>query len=276
MTDWTSPSPLDRSPVLRAERDAEAAWPGARVVEVDDAGNVAGAAGGVRFIADPGPRLADDIFVGILDGTAWFARPSLGIDGETLGWRDVDPDLADPLATAVMLTRWHLQSPPCERCGDATRPDLAGARRTCVGCGHWIFPRTDPCVIVAITDPDDRLLLARQASWAPKRASIIAGFIEAGESAEQACHREVFEEVGLELGELRYISSQPWPMPRSLMLGFEARATSSSFVVDGEEIVEAAFYTRRELARAVDEGQLILPSAASIAHSLIQRWRLVT
>ncbi|AQP44324.1 NAD(+) diphosphatase [Tessaracoccus flavus] len=275
MIDWREPSQLDRSPALRAEQDLDAAWRAGRVVEVDESGNISAGPEGVRFLDDPGQRQLDDIFVGTFRGEPWFARPVLRMDGESLAWRDIEPGQADPTATAVALSRWHLQSPPCERCGEATRPDLAGARRTCVGCGHWAFPRTDPCVIVAIRDPDDRLLLARQPSWAPKRFSIIAGFIEAGESAEQACHREVYEEVGVELTHLTYVSSQPWPMPRSLMLGFEARSGSASLRPDGLEIAEARFLSRTELARVVGEGSLVLPPPASIARSLIERWRVL-
>ena len=127
-------------------------------------------------------------------------------------------------------------------------------------------------MIVAITDEDDRLLLARQAAWPPGRASIIAGFMEAGESAEQACYREVAEEVGLSLSSLRYVSSQPWPMPRSLMLGFEATASGSP-IVDGVEIVAANFLTREDVSQQLAEGTLILPQKASIARTLVERWR---
>ncbi len=143
----------------------------------------------------------------------------------------------DPLAAAVFLTRWHLQAPVCERCAAPTVPDLAGARRICPACGALAFPRIDPCVIVAITDPKIGCCWPATRQWPERRVSIIAGFMEAGESAEQACHREVFEEVGVRLTRLTYVSSQPWPMPRSLMLGFEARAVDSRINVDGDEIL---------------------------------------
>ena len=272
MTDWIDPSPLDRDPPLRDGSRLDEVWAAGRLVEVDEAGNYSSAGGRVRTVP-PGEREPGDVFVGHFRGEAWFARPVFQIDGESMCWRDVDPAEAVVLAPAVVLSRWHLSAPPCERCGDATMPDLGGARRTCVGCGYWAFPRTDPCIIVAITDPDDRLLMARQAAWPPRRASVIAGFIEVGESAEQACHREVAEEVGLTLTEVSYVSSQPWPMPRSLMLGFEARAASAEVAVDGVEIAEARFYTRAEMEEAVAEGRLILPPPASIAHTLIERWR---
>lgn len=272
MTDWTRPSRLDRCAPDRSEASLDAAWPGARVVEVDEHGNYSAADGALRTV-EPGGRRADDIFVGRTDGVAWFARPVFEIEGESQGWRAVDPAEAEVLAPAVVLSRWHAGSPPCERCGDATRPDLGGARRVCVGCGTLAFPRTDPCVIVAITDADDRLLLARQRVWPENRFSIIAGFIEVGESAEQTVHREVVEEVGLRLGDVSYVNSQPWPMPRSLMLGFEARAVSTEITVDGDEIVEAAWRTRAEVDAALEDGSLILPTEVSIARTLIERWR---
>jgi NAD+ diphosphatase len=219
-----------------------------------------------------GKRLPTDILLGRVAGRPWFARPVAELNGTAVGWRDVVTADQDALAAAVALTRWHGLSPACEACGAATVPDLAGARRRCLACGALAFPRTDPCVIVAITDPDDRLLLARQAQWAQRRVSIIAGFIEAGESAEQACHREAFEEVGVRLADLSYAGSQPWPMPRSLMLGFLGRAVDSRIRVDGDEIAEGAYYAREELVAAVAAASVVLPPHASIARGLIERW----
>lgn len=272
MTRWQDPSALSRLPLGRADDAVASLWERAMVVEVDADGAIASSQGRPRALASPGERQPSDILLGTVDGVAWFARAVDAVTGEAMSWRDTDPDALDPLAAGVALARWHGGQPPCEVCGSATRPDLAGARRVCVGCGQLQFPRIDPCVIVAVTDPDDRLLLARQAQWAPRRVSIIAGFIEAGESAEQAVHRETLEEVGVRLASLSYVSSQPWPMPRSLMLGFEARAVNGELKVDGDEIVEGAYYTRADLAAAVASGEVILPSQASIARDLIGRW----
>lgn len=272
MMRWGDPSALNRLATGRADAELARLWQGAVVVEVTADGTIASIQGRPRQMSSPGKRQPSDILLGTVNGVAWFARTVDELAGETMSWRDTDPNELDPLATGVALARWHSGQPPCEVCGSATRPDMAGARRICVGCGQLLFPRIDPCVIVAITDPDDRLLLARQAQWAQRRFSIIAGFIEAGESAEQAVHRETMEEVGVRLGSLNYVSSQPWPMPRSLMLGFEARALDGHVTVDGDEIVEGDYYTRSDLAAAVSSGELILPAGASIARSLIQRW----
>ena len=272
MTLWDEPSRLDRLPLHRTEKKLRELWGTAVVVEIDAHGSIGSSQGRPRPVEAPGERHEGDLLLGTVDGVPWFARTVDEVSGEAMVWRDADPDELDPLAMGVALARWHAGQPPCEVCGSATVPELAGARRVCMGCGALQFPRTDPCVIVAITDPSDRLLLARQGQWAPRRVSIIAGFIEAGESAEQAVHREVLEEVGVRLTSLSYVASQPWPMPRSLMLGFEARAVGTEIQVDGDEIVEGAYYTRSDLAAAVASGEVILPAGASIARALIERW----
>ena len=135
------------------------------------------------------------------------------------------------------------------------------------------FPRLDPAVIMLVTDPEDRCLLARNAMWPEKRVSILAGFVEPGESAEQAVAREVCEETGITVGDVRYVGSQPWPMPHSLMLGFRASATGSLEIrVDSEEIVEAHWFSRDELRAAVASGEIRLPPPPSIAHRIIGSW----
>lgn len=128
-------------------------------------------------------------------------------------------------------------------------------------------------MIVAVLDADDRILLGRQASWDPGRMSVLAGFVEAGESLEQAVHREVLEESGLHLADVRYQASQPWPFPRSLMLGFAARALEPTLRLNQREIERAEWYSRDQLADALTDGIVQLPGAASIAHRLITAWR---
>ena len=272
MSRWSQASSLDRAVDRRTEADLDEAWGNGVVISIDGEGRIAAAEGKALVAPTTGRRGANDIYLGVFEGRDWFAHPEVSLDGETIGWRDAPADEYDPLAAAVFLAGWNHQNPSCERCGGPTAPDEGGIRRVCGSCGALAFARMDPCVIVAITDPDDRLLLARNFQWAKNRVSIIAGFIEAGESVEQACHREAAEEVGVELAELRYVSSQPWPMPRSLMLGFEARAVDSRIRVDGDEILEGAFYTRADLAAAVSSGEIVLPGGASIARHLIDRW----
>ena len=127
-------------------------------------------------------------------------------------------------------------------------------------------------MIVAVVDAQDRILLGSQNGWG-NRVSVLAGFVEAGESLEQAIHREIAEEVDISLSEVAYVGSQPWPFPRSLMLGFAARASTSAICVDNEEIAAADWYTRDQLTAELDAGRLGLPGSTSIAARLIQAWR---
>lgn len=183
------------------------------------------------------------------------------------------PDIELELAfAAVGLVGWHQRAGFCAECGAATEAVAAGQARRCTGCAVESYPRTDPAVIVAITDADDRLLLGRQASWAPRRFSVFAGFAETGESLEQTVHREMAEEVGLELTDLRYLGSQPWPFPRSLMVAFSARAATPELRVDTDEIETAIWFSRDEFRAAVAAGQLLPPSTTSIAWRMVQAW----
>lgn len=272
MNTWTGPSTLERLPGVRSEEQLDEAWADAVVLRVDASGRLAAASGLPEPMPVPGSRLPTDILLGRFEGVTWFVRPVEAIVGESIGWREaagINPDL---LASAVSLGRWHASRPACERCGAATLSSQAGALRTCSDCGAQAFARTDPCIIIAITDADDRLLLAHNTAWEASRVSIVAGFIEAGESAEQACFREAYEEVGITLDSVRYISSQPWPLPRSLMLGFVGCTSDPVITVDGDEIATGAFYTREELAAAVESGEVVLPGAISIARALIEQW----
>nr|WP_269449810.1 NAD(+) diphosphatase [Auraticoccus cholistanensis] len=201
-------------------------------------------------------------------------------EGETHSLRAVGHQLEErerDLATvAVSLVNWHRHAGFCPVCGGTTRVINGGFARVCTRCGEQLFPRTDPAVIVAILDPDDRLLLARQGSWPKGRASILAGFVEAGESLEQAIHREMTEEADVELHDLRYWGSQPWPTPRSLMLGFTARSRDGHVSVDGEELVQGRFWSREDVDRAEAAGELVLPPSSSIASRMIAAWRAGT
>ena len=174
---------------------------------------------------------------------------------------------------AVALANWHAVAGHCPRCGAVTEPASAGHIRRCVADGTEHFPRSDPAVIMLVTDPDDRGLLARNAQWPQRRVSILAGFVEPGESAEQAVAREVFEETGLTVDRVRYVGSQPWPMPHSLMLGFRAHAAGGQQIrVDTHEIAEAGWFSRAELRAALDRGEVRLPPPVSIAHQILASW----
>jgi len=191
--------------------------------------------------------------------------------------REAGPLLSDRdaglMTHAVALANWHETFTHCPRCGAATDPILSGHARKCPVDGSEHFPRVDPAMIVLVTDGQDRCLLARNAMWPERRASILAGFVEAGESAEQAVAREVREETSIVVGRVTYLGSQPWPMPQSLMLGFRAEATGGTEIqVDADEIAEAHWYSRDDLRAAVETGELLLPPPVSIAHRIIEAW----
>ncbi len=175
-------------------------------------------------------------------------------------------------ATAVALDNWHTTHQRCPQCGEPTQVADGGWVRRCAADGSDHYPRTDPAVIVLVIDADDRALLGRQGRWQPTWFSTLAGFVESGESAEAAVRREIFEESGIVVGEMAYLGSQPWPFPSSLMLGYHALAETSDVVVDGEEIVEARWFSREELRAACASGEVALPPAVSIARRLIERW----
>jgi NAD+ diphosphatase len=177
------------------------------------------------------------------------------------------------LAYARGLAYWHQRHRFCGVCGAPTEPKAAGHQRQCTNpdCGTVQFPRTDPAVIMRITH-GDKILMARQAVWAPGMHSVLAGFVEPGESLEDAVAREVFEEVGLRLTRIRYFSSQPWPFPASLMVGFSAEARDENFTVDNNELESARWMTRTELLDSPEDSTFKLPRKDSISRQLIEDW----
>lgn len=176
------------------------------------------------------------------------------------------------LVHALGLANWHRTHPRCARCGEPTDVAEAGHVRRCPSCQAMHFPRTDPAVIMLVTDDQDRALLGHQPSWKEGRYSTLAGFVEPGESLEDAVRREVDEEVGVPLSSVRYAGSQPWPFPSSLMLGFFAMAAGTDIDVDGREMAEARWFTRDELTRLTTNHEVMLPGVVSISRWLIETW----
>lgn len=175
---------------------------------------------------------------------------------------------------AVALANWNATHGFCPRCGSGTRMAAAGHVRVCEKEGTEQYPRTDPAVIMLVhreREGREEALLGHNPQWAPRRFSVLAGFVEAGESLEQAVAREVAEEAGVLVAEPRYLSSQPWPFPRSLMAGYTARAVGETERTD-EEITVARWFTREELSRAVHAEEVQLPGRVSIARTLIEHW----
>ncbi|GAB3054842.1 NAD(+) diphosphatase [Sediminivirga luteola] len=212
--------------------------------------------------------LDDDI--GGLDalGPVWLHLREIGAE-----LPDTDVGLLTPL---VALANWHASYGHSPRTGRPTEIRAGGWARRDPEDGSEYFPRTDPAVIVAVLatgdDGEERLLLAHNALWDSKRYSVLAGFIEAGESAEGAVVREIHEEVGVEVLEQAYAGSQPWPFPASLMLAFYARAAHAEVKVDGTEILHARWFTRAELRAGMEAGEIHVPSPVSIARALIDAW----
>jgi NAD+ diphosphatase len=238
---------------------------------------------------------ADRWFLGLHEDVPYFAvldpAPSADDRGgpEWIGLRDfaatADPLEVDLLVTSVALTQWHQRHGRCALCGAETHIEQAGWTRRCPVDDSEHFPRTDPAVIMLIHDGGDRCLLGRGSIWPPGRYSTLAGFVEPGESLESAVVREVFEEVGVVVDDVRYVASQPWPFPSSLMLGFIAHADGASVVrPDKVEMAEAGWFTRAEVVAAADwtdaaqplgEGAGILqaiPPRLSISRYLIDTW----
>ncbi|MDH3585526.1 MAG: NAD(+) diphosphatase [Gammaproteobacteria bacterium] len=179
------------------------------------------------------------------------------------------PDEANLAAHARALVLWHASQMFCGVCGTAARPEAGGNTRLCMNtdCGRVIFPRVDPAIIVLVSD-GARCLLGRQAGWPEGRYSTIAGFAEPGESLEDAVRREVYEETNVHVGEVRYHSSQPWPFPSSLMIGFVAEAISSEIRLNDAELEDAQWFTREELRSGFPK----LPFRISIARRLVDHW----
>ncbi|GAB4546022.1 MAG: NAD(+) diphosphatase [Anaerolineae bacterium] len=233
------------------------------------------------------PHAESTVFLGVTHERAYFAI-GLPPDGdsppEELGelgqFRDLrwiasrleEEDMA-LLAYAQAMTYWHCRHRNCGDCGSPTRSTEGGALRVCTneGCGQQHFPRTDPAIIVLITR-GGRCLLVRKSWWPEGMYSNVSGFVEPGESLEDTLVREVWEETGVRIQDMAYHSSQPWPFPSSLMLGFTARAANNTLRIDEDELEDAAWFSREEMRRRLEQGALRLPMPVSISFRLIEEW----
>ncbi len=231
----------------------------------------------------------ETVFLGHLDGAPRFGIGLAPVDAEALKTRDgffvtdlrsvavqglVDAEHLPPIAEAKAVLHWHARHRFCPNCGHATDPADAGWKRLCPACKTEHFPRTDPVVIMLIID-GERCLLGRSPRFAPTMWSCLAGFIEPGESFEDAVHRETREEAGITCGRVKYFRSQPWPFPTSLMIGCHAEALNRDITVDKTELEDARWFDKNEivtmLMRKHPQG-LTTPPPVAIAHHIIRAW----
>ena len=228
---------------------------------------------------------SDPIFLGIWQEEAYFAadishheEPPFSEFGTYRDLREVGPlmggEEAAILAYARAMTTWQSRHRFCGRCGSPTESREAGHVQACTNrdCGYLCFPRTDPAVIMLIHDGGDRCILGRQAVWRSGQHSVLAGFVEPGESLEDAVAREVYEEVGVRITDLQYHSSQPWPFPSSIMLGFWGRATEVNLDVDTFELESARWFSRDEIRNCPQDDTFRMPRTDSISRRLIEDW----
>jgi NAD+ diphosphatase len=302
---WTDPASrvllISRSGAAPVQADGrELRFVTPAEAEVDGVRVLLGTAGGMLYLAvlASGDITGRDTAGRDTAGRDAAGRDTAGRDAaESPDWRglrELATELTDLdvglLTTAVALQAWHQLHLHCPRCGAVTEVSKAGWSRSCPLDSSEHFPRTDPAVIMLVHDGAGRCVLARGPQWPAGRMSVLAGFVEAGESAEAAVAREVREEVGIEVCDVTYVASQPHPFPASLMLGYTARvAGDPRLVIDADEIVEAGWYTRAEVRRTTDWGTEPvsdsdgpqpalrgLPGAMSIARQLINAWLLAS
>ena len=287
----------DRADTLRTDVDAAVAgWSEALLLRVDRRNQVM--ISDRRVVLNQAARLGDSppqdaVFLGRLDDGrhAWAIRGELEPPEDPLAPTEVldlrragqifDDVSAQLVSTATALLNWHDNARFSPVDGAPTKPVKAGWSRVNPATGHEEFPRIDPAVICLVHDGHDRAVLARQTLWPERLFSILAGFVEAGESFESCVVREIAEEVGLTVSDVEYLGSQPWPFPRSLMVGFHALADpEQGFSFNDGEIAEAAWFTRAEIREALAQGdwssdrpsRLLLPGSISIAREIIESW----
>ncbi|MEO6085569.1 MAG: NAD(+) diphosphatase [Umezawaea sp.] len=301
---------VDRREPLRADIERLAAlWPKSRVLVVDKVGRTLVSDKGSRLVDHPAPDFGDSppeeaVLLGEQDGVAYWAVPKTGdeTDVKVTGarawqfpelteepqWLDLravgallDDTGAGLLTSAVGAFAWHRNAKFCARCGSPTESVKSGWARVCTKCSHEEYPRTDAAVICLVHDGvgvnGEHVLLARGAGWPEGRYSVLAGFVESGESLEACVAREIEEEVGVTVTSIRYLGSQPWPFPRSLMVGFTAVGDRAQPLVPADgEIAQAKWVSRADVRRALAEPgsveDLLLAPGASIAYRMISSW----
>ncbi|WNV82507.1 NAD(+) diphosphatase [Umezawaea sp. Da 62-37] len=301
---------VDRREPLRADLERLASlWPKSRVLVVDKRGRTMVADRGSRLVDRPALEFGDDppsdaVLLGEQDGVAFWGVPLDGDETEVQvsparAWQfpelTDEPQLLDLravgallddtgaglLTSAVAAFAWHRNAKFCARCGSPTESVKSGWARVCTECSHEEYPRTDAAVICLVHDGvgtnGENVLLARGTGWPQGRYSVLAGFVEAGESLEACVAREIAEEVGVNATAIRYLGSQPWPFPRSLMVGFTAVADPSEPLVPADgEIAEAKWVSRELVRQALAEPgsveDLLLAPGASIAYRMISSW----
>ncbi len=276
---------LDRAEFLRTQSGRLAGlWPAARLLRLDAEGRALcdGRGAPLDEAGAAHPALEREaVLLGVEGGRAWFAAPDPGADAAAprVDLRTAAADWplreATAFAQARAVLHWRARHRHCGACGGRLRFERAGWLGRCDACASEHYPRTDPAVIVAVSD-GERLLLGRQANWPARRYSTLAGFVEPGETLEQTVVREVFEESAVRVRSCRYLASQPWPFPSSLMLGFIAEAEPDEPRPSDEELEDARWFSRGEIGAALRgetrESGLLLSPRLSISRWLVEHW----
>ena len=272
---------LDRADHLRLEPAkiaALAAEPDARLLPLDGLDPVLDEAGHLAW-TPVDPAKAELIFLGFKHGAPHFA-PLIPIPPGQRAWsvfgilNRMAPADAAIWGAARSLLEWHSRHPFCAACGKPSAPYRAGWGRRCGGCGSEHFPRVDP-VVIMLAEHEGQVLLGRQPQYPPGRYSALAGFVEPGESIEEAVARELMEEAAVEASDIRYVASQPWPFPGQLMIACIARAASAEITLDLTELEDAFWASRAEVAAALagEQGaRFLAPPSYAIAHTLLRHW----
>jgi len=294
-------SPIDRGSDLRTDAaKLEQLWKKAQIIQLVDT-RLSATNDALTFID---ASAASELLESFIEGDRFFLGTSRDGDQPYFAWRttwinqpiddgsgDFEKDKYEGFKTlrevggnldaedlalamhAVGLANWHESHTHCSKCGAQTVSDLGGSVRVCVKDSTQHHPRTDPAVIVLVRDAADRILLGHQPIWPDKRFSTFAGFVETGESFEECVSREIFEEAGVYPSKVKYITSQPWPFPASIMIAFEAIADRPEDArPDGQEITEVRWLSRDEMKQAVATGEILLPPGISVARRMIESW----